>query len=260
MILALIIGLVVLASAMALTAGTWRSVRGVTIRDGVTRNARYLGVTLQRDVQETGVDLSSAPDFGPLATFGDTIAILRVPYAPAAAPQYALSTANFANGVCGVDVSRDPDRWRRAQLRRGRRRARAGEQHAPADLRHVDDRGGGRLSHPLLQRAETPAPCGRHRRPGGHRGRQLRPAARRRRVLPDGVQLMRATRLERGAGSPGRGGRHRAAGLAGALVFTDGSVVAQADSGSDGNAVNDYDDIAALRCRRRSRATGPIRG
>ncbi len=31
------------------------------------------------------------------------------------------------------------------------------------------------------------------------------------------------------------------------LVFTDDSLVAQADSGSDGNAVNDYDDIAALR-------------
>jgi hypothetical protein len=31
------------------------------------------------------------------------------------------------------------------------------------------------------------------------------------------------------------------------LVFTDNNIVAQADSGSDGNAVNDYDDIAALQ-------------
>ncbi len=35
--------------------------------------------------------------------------------------------------------------------------------------------------------------------------------------------------------------------LTGRLVFTDGTEAAQADNGSDGNANNDYDDIAALR-------------
>jgi hypothetical protein len=35
----------------------------------------------------------------------------------------------------------------------------------------------------------------------------------------------------------------------GRLVFTDGTEAPQADNGSDGNANNDYDDIAGLRIR-----------
>ena len=78
LILALMIGLVVLTTATALTAATWQSVRGSAIRDDVTRSARYIGVTLQRDVQETGVDLASSVDFGTLSVRNDTIVILRV--------------------------------------------------------------------------------------------------------------------------------------------------------------------------------------
>ena len=85
LILALSIGLMVLTTSMALTASTWQSIRGATLRDGVTRNARYVAVAFQRDIQETGVDLSSTVDFGALAVWNDTIAVLRVPYAPAAA-------------------------------------------------------------------------------------------------------------------------------------------------------------------------------
>ena len=108
LILALTIGLVVLATSTALTAATWQSVRGATLRDGVTRNARYIAVTLQRDVQETGVDLSSSVDFGALAVWADTIAILRVPYAPTAPGQYPLSQSNFrtANAVRPASRSR----------------------------------------------------------------------------------------------------------------------------------------------------------
>ena len=92
----------VLTTATAVAASTWQSVRGVGIRDNVTRNSRYIGVTLQRDIQETGVDLASSVDFGSLAVWNDTVAILRVAYEPTPPGEYPLSPVNFPTGVCGA--------------------------------------------------------------------------------------------------------------------------------------------------------------
>ena len=63
----------------------------------------------------------------------------------------------------------------------------------------------------------------------------------------NGVQLMRATKLNVALVPQGEMIATGMQSFQARLVFTDGSVVAQADSGSDANAVNDYDDIAALR-------------
>lgn len=246
LMIALIIGLTVLASAMAVTASTWRSVRGVTIRDGVTRNARYIGVVLQRDVQETGVDLSSAPDFGSLATFGDTIAILRVPYAPAAAPQYALSTANFATGVCGVacveiqsagvpslavgDVAR-------IQVSNTRRLIYVTSVTAVAGGYRIQFVNAPRLLHHAagIQGVAVTA--------AGSFVQRLGLVV----YYRTGTQLMRATRLNAAGVPQGDVVATGVQAFTARLAFTDNSLVAQADSGSDGNAVNDYDDIAALQ-------------
>ena len=247
MILALTIGLVVLGAAMAVTAGTWRSIRGVTIRDGVTRNSRYLGVTLQRDVQETGVDLSSAPDFGLLATFGDTIAILRVPYAPTVAPQYALSTANFANGVCGAtcleiqtggvaptfavgDVAR-------VQVSNTRRLIYVTSIAAVAGGYRINFSNAPRLLHHAAGIGGLAVTA------AGSFVQQLGVVV----YYRNGLQLMRATKLSAALAPQGEMIATGMQAFQAQLVFTDGSVVAQADSGSDGNVVNDYDDIAALR-------------
>jgi prepilin-type N-terminal cleavage/methylation domain-containing protein len=247
LILALIIGLVVLASAMAVTASTWQSVRGVTIRDGVSRNARYIGVALQRDVQETGVDLSSAPDFGSLVTFGDTIAILRVPYAPAAAPQYALSTANFATGKCGaacleiqtggVVPSLSVGDVARVQMSNVRRLI---------YVTSVTAVGGGyRVNFVNLPRLLHHA--------AGIQGLAITAAGtfiQRLGVVVyyrTGTQLMRATKLSAALVPQGEPVATGVQAFTAQLAFTDGNLVAQADSGSDGSDVNDYDDIAALR-------------
>jgi prepilin-type N-terminal cleavage/methylation domain-containing protein len=246
MILALTIGLVVLGAAMSLTAGTWRSVRGVSLRDGVTRNTRYMGVTLQRDVQETGVDLSSAPDFGSLATFGDTIAILRVPYSPAVAPQYALSTANFANGVCGASCLEI--------------------QSAGAPLLVVGDVARVQISNTrrLIYITSIAAVAGGYRINFNNTARLLHHAAGIGGVAiaaagtfvqkigvvvyyRSGTQLMRATALGATLVPQGEMIATGVQAWQARLVFTDGNAVAQADSGSDANTVNDYDDIAALR-------------
>ncbi len=247
LMIALIIGLVVLASAMAVTAGTWRSVRGVSIRDGVTRNSRFIGVTLQRDVQETGVDLSSAPDFGSLATFGDTIAILRVPYAPAAAPQYALSTANFANGVCaaacleiqtgGVAPSLAVGDVARVQVSNVRRLIYVTGVAAVAGGYRINFVNAPRLLH------HAAAIQGLAITAAGTFVQRLGVVV----YYRNGTQLMRATKLNAALVPQGEMIATGVQAFTARLVFTDNNVVAQADSGSDASAVNDYDDIAAVR-------------
>lgn len=102
MLIAMVVGVLVLSAAMTVGLSTFRSLSGVQLRDGIDRNARFIGLALQRDLTETGVDVDALPDFGTLAVWNDTIAILRVPYNPTAAPSYPLSVANFANGVCGA--------------------------------------------------------------------------------------------------------------------------------------------------------------
>lgn len=247
LIISLTIGLVVLASAMELTAGTWRSIRGVAIRDGVTRNSRYIGVTLQRDVLETGVDLSSAPDFGSLATFGDTIAILRVPYAPAAAPQYALSTANFATGVCGaacleiqtggVVPSLAVGDVARVQVSNVRRLIYVTSVAAVGGGYRIQFVNAPRLLHhaAAIQGLAITAAATFVQRLGLVV------------YYRSGTQLMRATDLNAALVPQGVVVATGIQAFTARLSFTDNSVVAQADSGTDGNVVNDYDDIAALQ-------------
>jgi prepilin-type N-terminal cleavage/methylation domain-containing protein len=103
LMIAMIIGVMVLSAAMSLALTSWRNTRALTIRDGIERNARFIGTGLERDIQETGVGIESRPDWGSLAVWNDTITMLRVPYTPAAAPVYpTLSTLAFPNGVCGT--------------------------------------------------------------------------------------------------------------------------------------------------------------
>jgi prepilin-type N-terminal cleavage/methylation domain-containing protein len=249
LIIALSIGLVVLTTATALAAGTWQSVRGVTLRDGVTRNARYVAATLQRDVQETGVDLSSAADFGTLATYGDTIVILRVPYAPAAPTQYGINPANFANGVCGaacLDISTGagnpvPDfvagDLARVQISNTRRLIYVTAVSAVAGGYRVRFNAATRLLHHAAGLGGVVVTA------AGTFVQKVGVVM----YYRTGTQLMRATSLSAGLVPQGELIATGVQLFTPRLVFTDGNVVAQADSGTDANATNDYDDIAALR-------------
>ncbi len=101
-LIAMLIGVIVLTASTSLAMSVWQSMTGEQFRDGIDRNARFIGMSLTRDLQEAGVDLDSKPAFGSLAVFGDTISILRVPYDPLEAQPYTLSTANFPTGICGA--------------------------------------------------------------------------------------------------------------------------------------------------------------
>ena len=112
LMIAMIVGLVVLATATAVVASTWRGLAGGRMREGVERNARFINEALNRDLSETGVDLASSVRFGSLSARNDTIVILSVPYVNgvAAAPhtfQYAGAPLAAGTGSCGtwcVDV------------------------------------------------------------------------------------------------------------------------------------------------------------
>ena len=100
LLIACVVGVVVLSSAMSLGVATFRSLAGVQLRDGIDRNGRFVGMTLQRDLTETGVLIEAQNDFGTLAVWNDSISILRVAFDTSAFPQYNLTTAGgFARGV-----------------------------------------------------------------------------------------------------------------------------------------------------------------
>jgi prepilin-type N-terminal cleavage/methylation domain-containing protein len=112
LMIAMIVGLVVLAAATSVVASTWRGVAGGRMREGIERNARFINSALNRDLSETGVGIASSVRFGSLSIRNDTIVILSVPYTngTVAAPhtfQYGGAPLAASTGSCGtycVDV------------------------------------------------------------------------------------------------------------------------------------------------------------
>jgi prepilin-type N-terminal cleavage/methylation domain-containing protein len=110
LLIAMLLGVVVLSAATGFALQTWQVRRGTGIRDVVDRNARYVGMTLARDVQDAGVGIESTPVWGTLTTFGDTIGVLSVPYTngePAEVYRIAAPPPDTINplpwgGTCGT--------------------------------------------------------------------------------------------------------------------------------------------------------------
>lgn len=88
LLISLTMALVIVSSATAFAMTSWQTRRSWTLREGVDRNARFVGMALARDAAEAGIDIESTPVFGTLATFGDTVSIISVPYEPDVAPTY----------------------------------------------------------------------------------------------------------------------------------------------------------------------------
>jgi hypothetical protein len=102
LLIACVMGVLVLSSALSLAMTTFRSMAGLQLRDGIDRNARYLGMVLQRDLTETGVDVEALAGSGTLAVWADTIAILRAKWdgpTNSSVPAYPVSNANMNQGV-----------------------------------------------------------------------------------------------------------------------------------------------------------------
>ncbi len=84
------IGIVVLTAATNFSLSSWRTRRGWTIRESVDRNARFVGMSVARDAQETGVAIESTPTFGTIGSFGDTLSLISIPFTTVEAPVYPI--------------------------------------------------------------------------------------------------------------------------------------------------------------------------
>jgi prepilin-type N-terminal cleavage/methylation domain-containing protein len=108
LMIALVMGVIVLSAALSFGVTTWRTMEGNSVREEVYRNGRFLGMSLERDMQTVGVGIASTVSFGTLAVWGDTIVILSVPFDPNEAPPHDLDppagTDNPlpSGGTCGT--------------------------------------------------------------------------------------------------------------------------------------------------------------
>jgi len=108
LLIALVMGVIVLSAALSFGVSTWRTMEGNSVREEVYRNGRFIGMSLERDMQTVGVGIASTVSFGTLAVWRDTIVILAVPFDPNEAPPYDLEPAAGTDnplppgGTCGT--------------------------------------------------------------------------------------------------------------------------------------------------------------
>lgn len=89
-LISMTVAMVVIASATSFSVSSWKTRRNWTVRETVDRDARFVGLSLARDVQEAGVALTSTPGFASIDTRGDTLTVLSVPYEPDEADVYPI--------------------------------------------------------------------------------------------------------------------------------------------------------------------------
>lgn len=107
-LISMTIGMVVIGSATAFSLNSWQTRRSWTVREGVDRGARFVGLSLARDVQEAGIAMVGTNVFSALGATGDTVSVLSVPFDPLEAPVYPIfddgdTLPNYPpGGTCGV--------------------------------------------------------------------------------------------------------------------------------------------------------------
>ena len=119
-LIAMTVGVIVLGAAVGFLMGQMRTLGSGDIREDLSRNSRYLGVSLRHDVQAAGIEISSTTHFGTVAVHpggsGDTLVVLHVPYVPSPAPPHDIDppagTDNplSPGGTCGtycIDVVKE---------------------------------------------------------------------------------------------------------------------------------------------------------
>lgn len=116
LLISLTVGLVLVGASLNLAISVFRGTEGDKLREEVYRSGRFVGMSLQRDVQTTGVGIESTVTFGTLSTFGDTLVVLHVPWEPTLAPAYSINPPFGVNnpldpgGTCGatcIDLNKD---------------------------------------------------------------------------------------------------------------------------------------------------------
>ena len=117
LLISLVISVVVMGASLSFAMAAFRGSEANSLREEVYRNARFIGMALQRDIQTTGVGIVSELRFGTLSTFNDTLVVLHVPWTPTNAFPYTIDPPNGTNnpldpgGTCGtycIDLNSGP--------------------------------------------------------------------------------------------------------------------------------------------------------
>ena len=97
LLLSTVLAVVVMGASLSFAIAAFRGSEANTLREEVYRNARFIGMSLGRDIQSTGVDIVSEIRFGTLSTFNDTLALLYVPWEPTSAFPYVIDPPSGTN-------------------------------------------------------------------------------------------------------------------------------------------------------------------
>ena len=117
LMISVVLSVVIMGASLSFALTTFRDTEGNALREEVYRSARFIGMSLERDVQTTGVGIASEIRFGTLSTFNDTLVVLHIPWLPTNAFPYTISppagTDNplAPGGTCGsncIDLDKAP--------------------------------------------------------------------------------------------------------------------------------------------------------
>jgi Prokaryotic N-terminal methylation motif len=90
LLISMVLGIVILSVCADFAASTLRASRGSDLRDGLNRDARYVSMAVSRDLQDAGIGFESTQLFGSVATRGDTVVAISVPFIPNVAEVYNM--------------------------------------------------------------------------------------------------------------------------------------------------------------------------
>jgi prepilin-type N-terminal cleavage/methylation domain-containing protein len=261
LMISMVVGVIVLGSALSFAVMTWRTTEGNEVRIDVQKNARFIGMSLERDMQFTGVGVANNPWFGSLTAMNDTVTLLSVPFEPTEAPVYDLvppagvNNPLAAGGTCGATCLDLAKVGGTTEIQAGDIvRLQVGDQRRLLLVQTITDNGAnfqlqfanlntflhhqGALSGGLL--LDRYSTFVQELRPVVYwvqNGQLMRAQAvnadgtPRGSVIADGVQAWRVT-----------------------LIFLDGDEAPQAN-GTDADGTNDYDDVIGIRVRATLAAT-----
>ena len=117
LLISTVLAVVVMGASLSFAMAAFRGSEANTLREEVYRNARFVGMALERDIQTTGVGIVSEIRFGTLSTFNDTLVVLHVPWVPTDAFPYEIDPPDGVNnplnpgGTCGpncIDLNPAP--------------------------------------------------------------------------------------------------------------------------------------------------------
>lgn len=112
-----VLSVVIMGASLTFVISTIQSSEGGALRQEVYRNARFIGMSLERDAQSTGIGIVSDIRLGTLSTFNDTLVMLYVPWLPTEAYPYEIDPPSGTGplppgGTCGatcIDLLKAPD-------------------------------------------------------------------------------------------------------------------------------------------------------